>query len=120
MVISSQQWRCDMFVKRSYRRVLIALSGMACVVSAAVAGNVTADVTIKDPVIQNNLTGNSLAFFLWANLTGPGTNVKPNDTSYIQEFTAAGKKVIADPIPASRMLITVGKVTYRDVKGQKN
>jgi hypothetical protein len=95
------------------------LSGMALGVSGAVAGNVTADVTIKDPVVQNNLTGNSSAFFLWANLTSPGTNVKPNDTSYIQEFTAAGKKVIADPIPASRMLITVGKVTYPDVKGEK-
>jgi hypothetical protein len=109
-----------MFVRRSWLRVLIALSGMVWGVSGAVAGNVTADVTIKDPVIQNNLTGNSSAFFLWANLTGPGTNANPNGTSYIQEFTAAGKKVIADPIPASRMLITVGKVTYPDVAGQKN
>jgi hypothetical protein len=109
-----------MFVRHSWRLVLIALSGMAWGVSAAVAGNVAADVTIKDPVVQNNLTGNSSAFFLWANLTGPGTNVPPNDTSYIQEFTAAGKKVIADPIPASKMLITVGKVTYPDVGGQKN
>jgi hypothetical protein len=51
---------------------------------------------------------------------GSGHQCPAQDTSYIQEFTAAGKKVLADPIPASRMLITVGKVTYPDVAGQKN
>jgi hypothetical protein len=64
-------------------------------------GNVSVDVTMKDPIAQKNLTGNTSAFYLWANLTGPGTNVKPNHTSYIQQFDGSGKKVIADPIPAT-------------------
>ena len=92
--------------------MLFAASGVA---GAAGTPVVKADTTTKNPVIDNNLTGNSSAFYLWSNLTGPNI-ARGGPNEFTDLFNPFGS--IAKPIPETKSLITVGQKTYPDAGGK--